>query len=236
MPTYHSSNAEGRINIAIDGPAGAGKSTVARQVAKRLDYIYIDTGAMYRAVTLAALRSGIAANESDKLSELVGGLDIRLEPGDPVQRVYLDDEDITEAIRSRDVTQSVSAVAAIEAVRLSLVDKQRELAAAKGVVMDGRDIGSHVLPDAELKVFLTASVRERAMRRFKESGEVQGVTLEALEREIAERDRSDRERAISPLIQAADAVLIDSTSLTIDEVSSRITELGLTKMAEGTTR
>lgn len=236
MSTYHPSNPEGRINIAIDGPAGAGKSTVARQVAKRLGYIYIDTGAMYRAVTLAALRSGIAADEADKLSKLVDQLDVRLEPGDPVQRVYLDGEDVTEAIRSRDVTGSVSAVAAIEAVRLSLVDKQRGLAAAKGVVMDGRDIGSHVLPDAELKVFLTASVQERAMRRFKESGEAQGIALEALEREIAERDRSDRERAISPLIQASDAVLIDSTTMTIEEVSSRITELGLTIMAEGTTR
>ena len=236
MPTHDSSTARDRINIAIDGPAGAGKSTVARQVAKRLGYVYIDTGAMYRAVTLAALRSGTAIDENDKMSQLVAELDIRLEPGDPVQRVCLNGEDVTEAIRGREVTQSVSAVAAIEAVRLRLVDKQRELARARGVVMDGRDIGSHVLPNAELKVFLTASVEERALRRFKESGEAQGIALADLEREIAERDRKDAGRAISPLIQAADAVLIDSTELTIEEVSSRITELGLTKMAEGTTR
>jgi len=236
LPTQDPPTARDRINIAIDGPAGAGKSTVARQVAKRLGYIYIDTGAMYRAVTLAALRAGSAISDKNELSELVEGLDIRLEPGDPVQRVFLNGEDVTEAIRSREVTGAVSAVAAIEPVRLRLVDKQRELARSKGVVMDGRDIGSHVLPDAELKVFLTASVEERALRRFKESGEAQGVALSALEREIAERDRKDAERAISPLIQAEDAVLIDSTAMTIEEVSSRITELGLTKMAEGTTR
>jgi len=236
LPTHDPSTARDRINIAIDGPAGAGKSTVARQVAKRLGYIYIDTGAMYRAVTLAALQSGTAIDEKDKMSELVAGLDIRLEPGDPVQRVFLNNEDVTETIRGREVTGAVSAVAAIESVRLCLVDKQRALARAKGVVMDGRDIGSHVLPDAELKVFLTASVEERALRRFRESGEAQGVTLAALAEEIAERDRKDAGRAISPLIQAADAVLIDSTAMSIDQVSSRIAELGLTKMAEGTTR
>ena len=232
MSTMEQHDRAKSINIAIDGPAGAGKSTVARKVARRFGYLYIETGAMYRAVTLAALRHGIDAGDACRLGKLAAELDIRLEPGDPVQRVYLNGEDVTEAIRSRDVTQSVSAVAAVEAVRLRLVEMQRELAAAKGVVMDGRDIGSHVLPDAELKVFLTASVEERALRRYKEIGEAQGIPLATLEREIAERDRTDEQREVSPLVRADDAVLLDSTRLSIDEVVDRIAHFGRTKLGE----
>jgi len=220
------------INIAIDGPAGAGKSTVARRVAERLGYVYIDTGAMYRAVALAALRQGVESGDGDAVAALAEGLDIRLQPGESGQKVLLNGEDVTDDIRSRDVTLRVSQVAAVERVRRLLADKQRGLAARKGVVMDGRDIGSHVLPDAELKVFLTATVEERAERRFRESGERQGVTLEQLRHEIAERDRMDRERAVSPLVCAPDAVVLDSTDMSVDDVTQAIVELSRTKIGE----
>ncbi|CAM4223472.1 (d)CMP kinase [Paenibacillus tarimensis] len=232
MATIEQHTNRDRINIAIDGPAGAGKSTVARRVASLLGYVYIDTGAMYRAVTLAVQRSDIDISREDLLDDLVRNLDITLKPGDPVQRVFLNGEDVTGLIRSREITAGVSAVAAVEPVRTSLVDKQRKLALTKGVVMDGRDIGSHVLPDAELKVFLTASVEERARRRYNESGADQGYTLVQLEREIAERDRMDEQRLVSPLVMAQDAVLLDSTNYTIDEVVQRIMELGRSRMAE----
>lgn len=221
-----------RVNVALDGPAGAGKSTVARQVAKRLGYVYVDTGAMYRAVTLAAIRSGIRPDEADKLRELVASLEIALMPGPEGQVVLLNGEDVTEQIRTRDVTLSVSAVAANEAVRAKLVDLQRKMASERGIVMDGRDIGTHVLPDAELKVFLTASVQIRALRRYQELKEEDRVPIEQLEREIAERDRSDEQREISPLICAKDAVVLDSSDMTIDQVVEAILDMSRTKMAE----
>ncbi|OUM96804.1 MAG: cytidylate kinase [Thermobacillus sp. ZCTH02-B1] len=214
-----------RIAIAIDGPAGAGKSTVARMVADRFGYVYIDTGAMYRAVALAALRAGVGPGDSGELERLVSGLDIRLETGDNGQRVLLNGEDVTGEIRSREVTAAVPAYAAVPAVRARLVELQRAMAKAGGVVMDGRDIGTHVLPDAELKIFLTASVRERARRRYEESGRAQGLTLEMLEREIAERDRLDASREIAPLVKAEDAIVLDTTSLTAEEAADRIAML-----------
>ncbi|XEC92770.1 (d)CMP kinase [Paenibacillus tarimensis] len=222
----------GRINIAIDGPAGAGKSTVAREVAERLDYIYIDTGAMYRAVTLFAFRNDIEPEDKPRLAELISRLQIELQPGKDGQKVYVDGENVTDAIRSREVTLRVSGIAAVDAVRKRLVDMQRTLAARKGVVMDGRDIGTHVLPDAELKVFLTASVQIRAERRFEEIKHKQRVSIEELEKEIAERDRMDQEREISPLICAADAKVIDSSTLTIEQVVQQIIELSRTKLTE----
>lgn len=221
-----------RINIAIDGPAGAGKSTVARMVAEQLDYVYIDTGAMYRAVTLIAQRAAIDAAEHERLAELVASLTIELQPGDQVQSVFANGEDVTNLIRSREVTLQVSHFAANEAVRDRLGLLQRNLAARKGVVMDGRDIGTQVLPTAELKVFLTASVKERALRRYREIKDSQSITLEQLEQEIAERDRLDEQRAISPLICAADAIQLDSTGMTIDEVVAEIVKLSRTKLAE----
>jgi cytidylate kinase len=214
------------INIAIDGPAGAGKSTVARLVAERLRYIYVDTGAMYRAVTFIALRRGIPIEDERRIGDLARQLDIVLLPGDARQRVLADGEDITAHIRSLEVSRNVSRVAAIEAVRLRMAELQRQMAKSKGVVMDGRDIGTHVLPDAELKVFLTASPRERALRRYRELGDAPQVTLEQLEHEIAERDRMDREREIAPLVQAPDARYIDSTGRTIEEVVDEIVEWG----------
>lgn len=220
------------INIAIDGPAGAGKSTVARMVAGHLGYVYIDTGAMYRAVTLSAQRSSIAAEQEALLSDMLKSLSIRLAPGSNGQTVYLNEEDVTDEIRSREVTLQVSYFAASGIVRRVLGDMQRELAARKGVVMDGRDIGTHVLPDAELKIFLTASVQERASRRFKELPPDQGVTLQQLEREIAERDALDEQREIAPLIQAKDAIVLDSSDMTIQEVVDAIVKLSRTKLTE----
>jgi len=220
------------MNVAIDGPAGAGKSTVARRVAELLGYIYIDTGAMYRAVTLAANRAGVGPEQSDKLGMIVSRVNVALLPGDEGQIVLLDGEDVTEAIRSRDVTLRVSQVASHEKVRAKLAAMQRDMAAAGGIVMDGRDIGTHVLPDAQLKVFLTASVHIRAQRRYEELAEDQRVPLEQLEAEIAERDRSDEQREVSPLVCAEDAVVVDSTALTIDQVVEIIIDLSRTKLAE----
>ncbi|MEK3881476.1 (d)CMP kinase [Paenibacillus sp. PL2-23] len=221
-----------RINIAIDGPAGAGKSTVARMVAGQLGYVYIDTGAMYRAVTLSAQRQGITAKQDEALAQMLNELRIELEPSSNGQLIYVNGENVTQEIRSREVTRQVSYFAASGVVRQVLSGMQRELAVRKGVVMDGRDIGTHVLPDAELKVFLTASVQERAARRFKELPADQAVPLEQLEREIAERDSLDEQREISPLIKAKDAIELDSSHMTIDEVVAAIVKLGRTKLAE----
>ncbi len=229
--TQHGGDSD-RMNIAIDGPAGAGKSTVARKVAEQLGYVYIDTGAMYRAVTYTAQRAGVLPEQTARLAELTRSLQIDLRPGDHGQSVYVNGEDVTSSIRSREVTLQVSHYAAIESVRDVLGALQRQLAARKGVVMDGRDIGSHVLPNAELKVFLTASVQERAARRYREISDSQSITLRQLESEIAERDRLDEQRAISPLVCASDAVVLDSTGMTIDEVIAAIVDLSRTKMAE----
>ncbi|WP_270171617.1 (d)CMP kinase [Paenibacillus sp. SYP-B4298] len=222
----------GLINIAIDGPAGAGKSTVARMVAEQLRYVYIDTGAMYRAVALSAIRQGIDVSDTTELGRLCASLDIRLLPGVDGQQVWIGDEDVTNRIRSREVNLLVSQVAAAPEVRTQLVELQRSFADRKGVVMDGRDIGTHVLPDAELKIFLTASVRIRAERRYKETGQADRNGLEQLEREIEERDRMDRERKTSPLICAEDALVIDSSHMTIEQVVSQIVELSRTKKVE----
>jgi len=216
-----------RINIAIDGPAGAGKSTVARKVASALQYVYIDTGAMYRAVTLKVLDSGVPKDDDEAVGQLADGLDIVLLPGGDGQQVRVNGEDVTAKLRSLEINRSVSYVARLSRVRLRMAELQRNMAAGKGVVMDGRDIGTHVLPDAELKVFLTATPRERAKRRFLELEPGTEITLDQLEREIEERDRLDREREIAPLLQAADARLLDSTGMTVDEVAEEIVQWGL---------
>ncbi|KIL34856.1 cytidylate kinase [Cohnella kolymensis] len=211
-----------RINIAIDGPAGAGKSTVARLAAQALQYIYVDTGAMYRAVTLRALEQGMSNEDEERVAALANELDIELLPGSDSQRVLVDGEDVSTRLRSLDVNRNVSHFARIEAVRHRMADLQRRMAKQKGVVMDGRDIGTHVLPDAELKVFLTASSIERAKRRFLELGPDPGISLEQLEKEIAERDRLDQEREIAPLLCAPDARVLDSTGKSADEVAGQI--------------
>ncbi|OIN67960.1 cytidylate kinase [Exiguobacterium sp. KRL4] len=214
------------IQIALDGPAGAGKSTIAKQLAAHLDYVYIDTGAMYRAVTLAALEQGLNLEDGQVLGELMQSLDIRLTPGDQGQRVFIGDREVTEAIRTNEVTNNVSFVARQAEVRSALVIAQRKLAEHGGIVMDGRDIGTVVLPDAELKVFLTASVEERASRRHREN-KSRGIDsdLSSLQAEIALRDKRDSERTVSPLKQADDAIYLDTTELNIDQVVARLTEL-----------
>lgn len=215
-----------RINIAIDGPAGAGKSTVARLVARALRYLYVDTGAMYRAVTALALEAGLSPDDREAVGRLAQRLHIELVPEADGQRVLVDGRDVTGMLRTQEVNRAVPRVASIEAVRRRMTELQRAMARAKGVVMDGRDIGTHVLPDAELKVFLTASPRERALRRYRELGEGAGVTLEQLEREIIERDRMDEQRELAPLLRAPDARLLDSTGMSVDDVVRQIVEWG----------
>lgn len=225
-----------KFNIAIDGPAGAGKSTIARLVAKELDFIYVDTGAMYRAVTWKVLQEGLRPDQTEAMIALAGRMEIQLAPGENGQLVYVDGEDVTGVIRTPDVTGNVSRVSSIAEVRAVLTAKQQELAKSKGVVMDGRDIGSHVLPDAEVKIFLTASVRVRAERRYKEMKEAQpdvDITLERLERDIAERDRMDQQREASPLVRADDAVLMDTTDMPIPQVVEAILELCKTQVHGG---
>ena len=214
---------EFRINIAIDGPAGAGKSTVARKVAAKLSYVYVDTGAMYRAATWDMLRQGIEAGDEAAVLKRLEDIDIELVPGEEGQRVRLSGEDITDEIRSLAVNRTVSRYAQIEGLRAKLSGAQREMALRKGVVMDGRDIGTTVLPDAEVKIFMTATVEERARRRFRELPEFdEAITLEQLELEIAQRDELDRNREVSPLVCADDATVLDTTDMTIDEVADAI--------------
>lgn len=223
-----------KINIAIDGPAGAGKSTIARLVANELGFVYVDTGAMYRAVTWSILQANLRPEQEAEVISVAQRLHIRLIPGEEGQQVFVDGQDVTAEIRSAAVTGNVSRTSQIAEVRRILTEKQKQLAEDKGVVMDGRDIGSHVLPDAELKIFLTASVRIRAERRHKEIQDSRPeVTLEQLEQEIASRDRMDEQRETSPLVQAADAILLDTTEMTISEVVERILELCRSKVGGG---
>jgi cytidylate kinase len=222
-----------KFNIAIDGPAGAGKSTIARLVANTLGFVYIDTGAMYRSVTWSILQAGLTPEQEPEIIAMTRSLDIRLEPGPMGQQVIVNGRDVTRDIRTLQVTSNVSQIARIAEVRQILTEKQKRLAVDKGIVMDGRDIGSHVLPDAELKVFLTASVKVRAERRYNETRDRPDVTLEQLELEIAARDRMDEQRETAPLIQAPDALLLDTTYLTIPLVVERILELCRTEVGGG---
>ena len=215
-----------KIQVAIDGPASAGKSTVAKIVAKKLHFIYCDTGAMYRSVTFAALKHHVKLDDDQALKELLNTIEIRFVPAEPEQRVFVNDEEVTQAIRTPEITNYVSLVSAQPSVRAELTKRQQEIAEAGGIVMDGRDIGTTVLPNAEVKIFLVASVHERAVRRFKEN-QTKGIDtpLDVLEKEIEERDYKDSHREISPLTQAKDAVLVDTTSLTIDQVVDQILEI-----------
>lgn len=218
-----------KINVAIDGPAGAGKSTIARLVANKLGYIYFDTGAMYRAVTWMTINKGLKLEAEDAIIAMAESLDIQLKPGQSNQQVYVNGTNITDHIRSIQVNQLVSKIAQIEEVRKLLVFKQKQMASGKGAVMDGRDIGTHVLPDAELKIYLTASVEERARRRYKEMDD-STLTMKQLQQEIFERDETDKKRSVSPLIVAEGAVVLDCTHMSIDEVVERILELCRTKL------
>lgn len=215
-----------KLRIAIDGPASAGKSTVAKILASDLNYIYCDTGAMYRVLTLQALRHDVDVEDESKLVALLKDTDITFEPDGNQQKVFLNGENVTTDIRQPDVTNAVSALSAHKGVREELVRRQQVIAEAGGIVMDGRDIGTAVLPDAEVKIFLVASAKERAERRYKENIS-KGIEtpLEVLQKEIEDRDYKDSHREISPLIQADDAVLLDTTSLSIDEVVGRMKEI-----------
>ncbi|MCI5774992.1 MAG: (d)CMP kinase [Aerococcus sp.] len=215
--------------IAIDGPASSGKSTIAKRLAQRLGYIYIDTGAMYRAVTKAALDQNITVDDNQTLNDLLSAIRIRFEQTDTgEQRVFLNDTEVTRDIRSDEVSANVSAISAVPRVREVMVEQQRELVGeATGVVMDGRDIGTVVFPDADMKFFLVASVEERARRRYEEN-QAKGLSdqsLEGLEKAIAQRDYLDTHREMSPLKPAEDAVRIDSTALTIDDVEAQMVEI-----------
>ncbi|SCC10754.1 (d)CMP kinase [Bacillus mycoides] len=212
-----------RISIAIDGPAAAGKSTVAKVVAKKLSYVYIDTGAMYRAITYAALEQKVDIENEEKLMEVVKNVNIEFQQGENTQLVFLNGQDVSEVIRTPDVTNRVSIVAKHRLVREEMVRRQQELAEKGGVVMDGRDIGTHVLRDAEVKIFMLASVEERAERRYLENmNKGFDSNLEQLKEDIARRDKLDSEREVSPLKKADDALELDTTSLSIEEVVQKI--------------
>lgn len=214
------------FNIAIDGPAGAGKSTIAKKIAGKLGYIYVDTGAMYRAMALYLLREKVAPSETEKISEKCREADISIGYENGEQIVYLNGENVNGLIRTEEVGNMASASSPNPDVRKKLVELQQKLAASKDVVMDGRDIGTCVLPHAQVKVYLTADSRVRAERRYRELTE-KGVPcdLAAIEKDIVERDRQDMTRELSPLTQAADAVLVDSSHMTIDEVAEAVIAL-----------
>ncbi|WP_313891004.1 (d)CMP kinase [Psychrobacillus sp.] len=221
-----------QIQIAIDGPAAAGKSTIAKKTAELLGYTYVDTGAMYRAITYKAIQLNINLQDGEKLTNLLEQTTIELKPSATGQLVYLDGVEVTEQIRSTQVTSSVSEVAAHANLRTEMVKRQIEMGKDGSIVMDGRDIGTHVLINAELKIFMSASVEERANRRLLDNQQ-RGIktSLETLIEEISLRDKMDSEREASPLIQAEDAIFIDTTSLTIEEVSEKIMQLAKERIA-----
>lgn len=213
-------------NIAIDGPAGAGKSTVAKRVAKELGFIYVDTGALYRSLAVYFLKNGLKPEETEKIAKICKEAKVCIEYENGVQQVYLNDENVTALLRTEEVGNMASVSSAIKEVREHLLELQRDLARTKDVVMDGRDIGTNILPNADVKVYLTASVETRAKRRYDELQE-KGILcdLDEIAHDIAERDFRDMNREIAPLKQADDAVLVDSSNMTIDEVVYTIKEL-----------
>lgn len=223
-----------KMMVAIDGPASAGKSTVAKILANELGYIYCDTGAMYRALTYEAIQQKIDLEDEKALLELLKSSTISFELTEKNQKVYVNNEEVTEAIRQPDVTNSVSVVAAHGQVRKELVKRQQKIADKGGVVMDGRDIGTTVLPKAEVKIFLIASVKERAERRYKEN-RLNGIDtpLAILKKEISDRDYKDSHRASSPLTKAEDAILLDTTNLDIQQVVGKIKEFVVSKSVLG---
>ena len=218
------------FNIAIDGPAGAGKSTIARLAAKRLGFVYVDTGAMYRAIALYFLRKGIRPEDVQTIASLVQGAEITIRYVDGTQQVILNGEDVSGQIRTEEVGNMASATSAIPAVRAHLLELQRNLAASANVIMDGRDIGTCILTDADVKIFLTASTSVRAMRRYRELQE-KGMmcNLEEIEQDIIERDARDMNRETAPLKQAEDAMLLDSSDMTLEQVVQAILEAAFSR-------
>lgn len=215
-----------KIAVAVDGPAGAGKSSISKIVAKKLGYLYIDTGAMYRSVTWAVLHNHIDVNNQKAVEALLPELDLTMEASDDSCKVFIAGQDVTDFIRTPQVNNAVSIVASYKGVRQYLVERQRLMAEAGGVILDGRDIGSVVLPNAELKIYLTASVEARAMRRYLEvKGTVNEQPLEDIKDSVMQRDDMDKNRKESPLIQVEDAVLVDSSEMTFDETVEYILHL-----------
>ena len=220
-------------NIAIDGPAGAGKSTIAKKVAKELSCVYVDTGAMYRAMALYLLRQKVSKENTSEIGTTCQNADITIEYQDGVQIVLLNGENVNEFLRTEEVGNMASVSSAIPEVRQKLLNLQRKLAATMSVVMDGRDIGTTILPDAEVKIYLTASSLTRARRRYLELQE-KGIdcNLEEIQKDIEERDERDMNRTVSPLKQAEDAILVDSSDMTIEPVVSHILEIYHSRVSE----
>ncbi len=214
------------MQIAIDGPAGAGKSTIAKKVAAELGYIYVDTGAMYRAMALYMMRNGVTAQDTSKVPALAADAQISIRHEDGVQAVFIGEENVNHLIRTPEVSAMASVTSTIGEVRTKLVSLQQELASKVSVVMDGRDIGSVVLPDAEVKIYLTASVECRAKRRYDElKAKGEECDLAEISKEIEERDYRDMHRENSPLVQVPEATYVDTSDMTIDEVTERILEI-----------
>ena len=217
--------------IAIDGPAGAGKSTAARMAAEKLNFIYVDTGAMYRTIGLYMMEHQVQVEDETCLKKALDEIHIEIAYRDDVQCMFLNGEDVSGKIRTAEVSQKASVVAANPAVRAKLLDLQRNLAASQNVIMDGRDIGTAILPDAELKIYLTASVEERARRRYLEMTQKgEACSLEEIQKDIADRDWRDMHRETAPLRQAEDAVYLDTSDMTLDEVVAQITRLAEKRM------
>ena len=214
------------INIAIDGPAGAGKSSIAKLVSKELGYIYVDTGALYRTVGLYSIRKGIDTKDADAVTATLKDIKVELGFVDGAQHVFLNGEDVSEAIRTPEASMGASNVSAIPAVRTFLFDLQRDIAKNNNCIMDGRDIGTTILPDADVKIFLTASVEERATRRYKELiAKGEDVTFEAVIEDVKTRDYNDSHRAVSPLKKADDAIEVDTTGMNIEESVDAISNI-----------
>ena len=214
-----------RISVAIDGPAGAGKSSISKVVAKKLGYLYIDTGAMYRGITWALLNAGISIDDVDAVEAALSKIQLELRVEETGLSVWVNGTDVSQDIRTQYVTSHVSQVAAQKAVRTKLVEMQRHMASAGGVILDGRDIGSVVLPDAELKVYLTASVETRGHRRWLELKDSENISLEEVCRTVAERDAMDMNRKESPLVCVDDAVVVETDHLSIEETVQTLVDL-----------
>ena len=221
------------MKIAIDGPAGAGKSTISKAAAKKLGFIYIDTGAMYRAVGLAAVRQGVDTTDTEGVTSILDDIEISISYDESGQQIFLNDENVSADIRLPEISVAASNVAVIPAVRLKLVELQRELASHNDVLMDGRDIGTYVLPDAEVKIFLTASVEERAMRRYRELVE-KGIQadFDEVKADMEYRDKNDSEREFAPLKPAEDSIILDNTDLSLEQSVDKICEIAEARKAE----
>jgi cytidylate kinase len=220
-----------KIKVAIDGPAGAGKSTVAKMTAEKLGYVYVDTGAMYRAITWYMLDQGVQLNDTESIRVLLEQVDLTLKPSRTGQQVWINGQDVTAKLRTPLINQNVSRISQITNIRQFLTGIQKRLSAQGGIVMDGRDIGTEVIPDAELKIFLTASVQERARRRLIEMNDAGNrMDIDQLVNEISERDQMDEQREVSPLRQAEDAIYLDCTDLSLHQVVDTIVELSISKI------